>query len=170
MVLIWGIASVSVAFTAHVLIWRISPPKNSGAALIQVFIWTFIVLTALSLSAAKAGAEFLPDTLAEYVHAAVFYAALMSGYIMTYPAIEVKSPSLTMVDMIAAAGPDGFPAERLYQRLGDDQLLWPRVDDLVSERAIIFDRGFYRLTAKGRFIACVFTAFRGMLGAVKKGG
>jgi len=169
-VLIWGLASVSVAFLAHVLIWRISPPRNSGVALIRTFVGTFVVLTALGLLAAKAGADIMPGGVMEYIHVLVFYVALMCGYIMTYPAIEVKSPSLTIVDMIADAGSDGLPVERLYERLDDDNLLWPRVNDLVGERAVIFDRGFYRLTAKGRFIARVFTVFRGMLGAAKKGG
>lgn len=172
MVLFWGIFSISAAFLTHVLIWRVSPPKNSGVALIAIFLGVFLVLAALCLLAgwsAPGVSPYLPSGM-EHARVTVFYLALMCGYIMTYPAIEVESPSLTIVNMIAKAGPGGLPAERLYAQLDDDAMLWPRADDLVNERALVFHDNRYQLTPKGRFITGVFAIFNRLLGAPEKGG
>lgn len=172
-VLPWGIFAIFTAFAAHVLIWRIAPPKKSAAALLGIFVGVFLALAGLSLVAslfAPGLADYLPSGIFDYGRVAVFYFALMCGYIMTYPAIEVESPSLSIVNMMAKAGPEGLLIERLYAELDDDALLWPRVNDLLNERALILNDGRYQLTPNGRFIMRVFAILRQAMGALDKGG
>jgi hypothetical protein len=91
--------------------------------------------------------------------------ALAAAYVMTYPAIEVDSPTLVIVDLIAERGGAGIEAADLHQRLDDAYLLAPRLKDLVDEGLITVEGGRYRPLAKGVSLARLFAAWRRVLGA-----
>ncbi len=169
----WGAGLAALAFLVHAAVWRAAAPKNSGVALLSVFALTFIVgwagVWAASLALPNMAA-WLPNGPLGFLHICVVYGALTSAYVMTYPAVEVESPSLVISELVAGNGDDGLSVEGLYRELNDDLLFWPRVRNLLDEKAVVLDEGRYRTTAKGAFIARLFNAYRALLGATDRGG
>lgn len=164
LILSWGGALLVVAFGVHVIIWRLARPSNSGFALVMVF------LAVLAAGAAAMGilAEFAPAVApggwSAVAHIVFLYVAGMSGYINTYPAIEVDSPTLRLMHVLSQVGRAGLDMEGVRAAIGDEYVVGRRFDNLINEN-MAFRRGDRLVLApKGRVIATVFGVFRGLVG------
>lgn len=157
-----------LGFVVHIAIWRVHRPRATGQMLIAVMtasicggalaLWALTHLVSSIRSAT-------PADLGDWAQAVITALALAAAYVMTYPAIEVESPTLVMIEIIAAAGPRGVTSDELYRRLGDDVLVLPRIEDLLLE-GLAKDTGpRIALTPKGLRLAQVFSVWRRLLGA-----
>jgi hypothetical protein len=88
---------------------------------------------------------------------------------MTYPAIEVESPTLVMIQAIARRGDEGLARATLFAQLNDEVLVAPRVRDLLSEGLAVERDGRLYLSAGGRRLVNLFFIWRRVLGA-REGG
>ena len=95
--------------------------------------------------------------------------ALAAAYVMTYPAIEVESPTLVMIEAITRRGAEGLPRELLFEQLNDAVLVAPRIRDLVAEGWAEEHDGRLQLTAPGRRLVRMFILWRRLLGAEQGG-
>jgi hypothetical protein len=111
-----------------------------------------------------------PVAVYEYVQLSFLFVSLSLGYIATYSAIEVDSPSLVIIMTIAAEADKGLDETRLRARMSDEILLVPRINDLISGKLAYLDGEIYRLTRKGTCIARALTAHRKLLRKAQKGG
>lgn len=172
-VLFYGIGLIFIAFSIHLIIWRIRLPRNQTKALLQIFFGTLII-GILILGKFSAYISFLgipaPATIYEYLQLSFFFVSLTFAYIATYSALEVDSPSLVMVTTIAKAGPDGLDKNTLEQKMGDALLIVPRLRDLVAGGMVCLDEELYRLNQKGILIAHIFIGYRRLLKKAEKGG
>jgi hypothetical protein len=109
-------------------------------------------------------AVFVPPDAGEGLRALLLALALAAAWVMTYPAIEVESPTLVIVAAVAAAGPDGLAEAALRRALGDDALVRPRIRDLLDEGLAEARAGRLRLTARGAALARLFALWRRVLG------
>lgn len=163
-----GAALFLFGFAAHVMLWRISRPRATAHGLIVLFIST-ILCASLTLGLAEyLGIDFggwLPGTLTEWMQGTLMALALAAAYVLSYPAIEVESPTLVMIDMVAKAGPPGIARSGFYDQLPDDTLVVPRIVDLLDEGFATKVDGHYVLTTKGRHLADAFIGWRRVLGA-----
>ena len=129
-VLVWGLALFLLAFLAHLALWRVHLPRHHIAVLLRLFAGVLAAGT-LAFPLLPARVFLLgappPRTAAELLHVGVIFVALALAWIVTYTALPVDSPSLTMLLSIAAAGPAGLPAAELEQLLTDEVLVRPRV-------------------------------------------
>jgi hypothetical protein len=162
----WAVPLGILAFAVHVLIWRASRPRNSGVALLAVF----VVVGMLG------GGAFLLwgwhsgtiDWLAG-AQTLLLYLAGMAAYINTYPAIEADSPSLVLMQELRRAGEKGMSRAGIHQMFNDEVVFTPRVLDLVNENMAIREGDHLRLTAKGWAIARIFGTFRRLTGRPRGG-
>lgn len=159
-ILLYGLLAFILAFLIHVLIWKIRVPKaNQTVVLLEIFSG---VLTAAILVFHMV----LPDLL-EFVF---LYGSLTLAYITSYSAIEVDSPSLTMVLNIANEMPGGMPQEKFTALMTNELLVVPRLNDLVGDKMVRLEKGKYQITAKGRFLIEGILFFRKLLKTSEKGG
>jgi len=171
-VLLYGIGLFVLAVLLHLLIWRIHLPENQASALLYIFFGIFIV--AIFIFRRNPAIAFfgipVPATICENLQFSFLFISLTSAYIANYPAIEVDSPSLIMIMDIARAYPAGLDRDTFKKRLNNDNLIMPRINDLLKGKFIYLKDGRYRLTRRGLFIARIFILFRRILGMRQLGG
>jgi hypothetical protein len=171
-VLASGLALAAFAFLVHLVRWRVAPPKRTGRALIVTLVGAvfggFAGLLVLAGVLPQLG-ELIPAGPVAWLHALLLALALCAAYVMTYPALEVESPTLVIVQAIARRGAEGIARRDLFEQLNDSVLLGPRVQDLLDEGLATCADGRYQPTAKGRTLARVFTLWRALLGASRGG-
>lgn len=157
-VLFYGILTFCLAMLVHLAVWRLClPKKNRAFALVNVFLWTLVL-----------GVIILRD-IPGCLDYAVLYCSLAAAYIVSYPAVEIDSPSLVIVRDIAGAGKSGLDKSELYRTMSDEMLVADRVKDLLDADLVRMDSGKYLLTPKGRFLAGIFIRFRRLLNLPKGG-
>ena len=171
-VLFYGIILFSLAFIMHFVIWKIHlPQKNHTLVLLKIFFGCF--LFGILISETTKNIPFLEiihfQKIPEYLQLFLFYASLTLAYIVTYSAVEVDSPSLTMLINISKATQDGLDSERLNASMTDEFLVKARIKDLFDDRMIYMDKGKYKLTSKAVFLVNIFIFFRKLLNAPKGG-
>ncbi len=89
---------------------------------------------------------------------------------VTYSAIEADSPSLIIVMAVASSGKDGLDKKIFEQRMNNEILLLPRVNDLISEKLAYIENDRYKLTSKGLMFARIFHIYRKLLNRPQMGG
>jgi hypothetical protein len=165
-----GLVLFAGASLLHLIRWRFAPPAATMRALVVTFV--FGTLGGLALVLLTAGivpglATLLPSDPFGVLQALLLALALAAGYVMTYPAIEVESPTLVMIQAIARRGEEGLARTTLFAQLTDEVLVAPRVrdlDGLAVERG-----GRLYLSDGGRRLIRLFFVWRRVLGA-REGG
>lgn len=169
--LLWGNLVFFSSFLLHLVIWKTKLPKRQTKAIL------FILFGGLAL--ALCGFVLYPSFSffsvpvprgPELLSVALYVTAFTLAYMITYSAIEADSPTLVMIRTIAAAGDKGIARDDFFATLSDAVLVDPRLQDLITDRMAVLAEGQYRLTAKGRLFASIFTNYRSLLGLGKGGG
>jgi hypothetical protein len=172
-VIFFGLGLFLIFFVTHYLIWKIHIPKRQVQSLLILFP-AFMILAFLAFHLFLGGYEgdgnLFSLSLVDYIHGCLLFAVLFAAYIVTYPAIEVDSPSLVIITNVAGVGPTGIAKELLEQKLTNELLVKPRIEDLVTEKMIFTGQdGKYRLTAKGYWFILPFSFYRNLIRAGKGG-
>lgn len=168
---IFSIAAILffVAFGLHLVWWRIRRPKRSGQLLIVLFVvsisLTWVCLVAVSI-AVPAMTAITPAGAAGWLQALLLALGGGAAYVMTYPAIEVESPTLVIVDALAQSGAEGISIGEFTAAMDNDFLVRDRIDDLVAEGLVRCENGLYSATPRGIALARAFIWWR----AVTRGG
>lgn len=122
--------SFALAFIAHAAVWRRRRPRRQIAALAALFLAGGTILAWLLAFAAG----FTPVLR---LQAAALHALLASAYILTYPAVQAKCPTLDMVRIIAASGPAGADYPAIAARFPKERLLTFREQDLLDDGLVV---------------------------------
>ena len=93
------------------------------------------------------------------------FIALTLGYIVTYSALEVDSPSLVMIMSIYNAGPDGLDKDIFDQTMTDEILVIPRLNDLIAHKMAYMDGDKFKLANKGILLVRTINCYRKLLKA-----
>ncbi len=160
------------AFLLHLIRWRIAPPSATARALLLTRVFGILgglVLVLLMAWILPGLARLLPLDPFGILQAILLSLALAAGYVMTYPAIEVESPTLVMIQAIARRGDEGLARATLFEQLNDEVLVAPRVRDLLSEGLAVERDGRLHLSARGHRLVNLFFIWRRVLGA-REGG
>lgn len=161
-ILIFGLSFFIIAFILHFTIWKIRVPRRQINALLMFFFGTLALSILLS-------SLFVGIGLLEYLQIILLFTSLTAAYIITYSAIEVDSPSLSLMLAFSAAGRAGLVMEDIYKFMTDEKLVIPRINDLVRDKLITDDYGKYRLTRSGKNFVLIFILYRNFLGLGKGG-
>lgn len=162
-VLTLGLGLFFIAMAAHIALWRRRPPTRSGQTL--MLLMTGMIGGGWVLAAAAAhiwvlAAHALPTEIGAWLQALTLALALAAAYVMTYPAIEVESPTLVIIEIIAGRRAQGIEAAELHRRLDAEFLVAPRLQELLNEGLAVLENGCYRPTPKGMKLARLFTAWQ----------
>ncbi len=163
-----ALALFAGAFLVHLVRWRIALPSATARALLVTFVFgilgglVFVVLMARILPGL---ATLLPPEPFGTLQALLLSLAFAAGYVMTYPAIEVESPTLVMIQAIARRGDEGLARATLFAQLNDEVLVAPRVRDLLSDGLAVEREGRLHHSTRGRRLVNLFFIWRRLLGA-----
>ena len=172
-VLIVGISLFFISLIFHLVVWKLSMPRNQRRVLLIIFFFNLIIgLVLINIIDIKIGSfiSYAQPSLANTIHIILIYMGLTLAYIVTYSGMEVDSPSLVIVNIIAANGKEGISLEHLYESLNDDKLVKPRVNDLLRDDMAIKVNGKYFTTNKGANMARLFNFYRKLLNVSASGG
>ena len=167
-----ALALFAGVFLLHLVRWRLAPPAATTRALLVTFglgIPGGLALILLAAWLSPGLAAMLPAAPFGLLQALLLALALAAGYVMTYPAIEVESPTLVMIQAIARRGEVGLPRETLFAQLNDKVLVAPRVRDLLRDGLAVEQADRLHLSAAGRRMLRLFVLWRQVLGA-REGG
>jgi len=171
--LIWGGGSFLVSFLIHLAVWRIKLPKRQTKTLLLIMFSvlgaTLLLLRAYVGELALSCGWAVPVTAGDYLHLALVNVSLVLSYMITYSALEADSPSLVIALTVAGAGPGGIAEGDFNAFVNDDNLVKPRINDLVLDKMARLDDGRYSLTPKGLLFARLFIFYRALLGRGKGG-
>jgi len=158
-VLIWSAGLFLTGFLLHLVWWRIQIPHHQVRALLFWFFGLLVLMLAAHGISGTGDVSTMPLPFrgpADFLHALVMYVPVVLAYIVTYTAVQVDSPSFTMILLIAESGPNGIDEHHFYSTLNDDLLVRPRIRDLVRDQMAVLDKDLYRITPKGnRFIQAI---------------
>jgi len=157
--LIYGGGLLLLAFVLHVIVWRLRVPKRQGRGIVCVFLLTLIAGLALGVTTEYAKGNFWDHAFDQMISSSnwiLLYISYTLAYLISFTAIEADSPSLVMVKQIMESGEKGLIPETLEKRIVNDDLVMPRIGDLLRDKMIIKERGHLVLTAKGRFLSQLF--------------
>lgn len=164
----WSISLVLLAFTLHIIIWKIRIPHRQTKVIVLIFLGVLACSlgAAFVLSQAAPGWQpFLPGNIFEYCHITLFETSCLLAYIITYSALEAESPTLAMVKKILAAGPRGLDKNSFDQSMTTALLVIPRCQDLLRDKLATLNSDRYKLTPKGKLITKLVIHYRHLMGA-----
>ena len=149
-----GIALLAVAFLVHVLLWRLFVPRRQFIALLAIF-----AVVPAAIIAAAAATGILPVfrvPAPDIFRLALFYVSCSLIYICLYSAIELPSPTLTIVSVIADHGGGGCSEGEIADALMQNDDAGVRIGAMVRSGLLVVEDGLCRLTRKGRSLAGLF--------------
>jgi hypothetical protein len=150
-----GTSLLALAFLVHVVFWRVFVPERQTRGLLLIFILTPAAVLAVSVSSSVLPI-FTGLTVPEALRLALFYVSCSLVYICIYSAVEVSSPTLTIVSYIASGGSAGYTEQEISNLFLERDDVEIRISSLMTSRLIAIDEGRCRLMQKGRFIAMMF--------------
>jgi hypothetical protein len=149
--LFYGIILIALAFFLHISIWRIRQPTHQKSILICIFSITLIAGSSI-LFYFRQHISLLgirpPQELYEYFQIFIFFISVSLAYMVTYSALEADSPSLVMIMTIANSGSEGLPQKTFEEKINNDTLIIPRLNDALSEKLVYLNGDKYNLTPK----------------------
>jgi hypothetical protein len=150
------------AMTLHVVVWRVFRLRRFLQALIIVLmvipvIAVFIIHYAISPEAGS-------FSISDWLGVLLMHLSLTSAYILSYPAIQAKCPSLTMLLLIENSDEKGTTMEELSDAFSDESIRDSRLDDLVNDSMVVCKDGDYYMTSKGGLILKPLIVLRRLLG------
>jgi len=170
-VLVYSMLLTVFAFLLHFIVWRIHLPKQQTRALCRIFAFTMILGIFFMVKFPgfinwniRPGKNFF-----EIVQFFLLFASVAVAYIVSYPAIEVDSPTLLIIEAVFYAGPRGLDKSRLEAMMNDELLIIPRIKDMLSDKMVHMDGERYKLSPKGILMARLFLAYRNMIRGTKGG-
>jgi hypothetical protein len=136
-------------FIIQILWWRMRRPR-----IIDVPVIFALVYAGLSWAGIRFG--ILDFGLADYVRLTSLYASFVVIYLIACAAIEVPSPTLSVIKYIAESGGNGCTEHELMQRLLSQDSLLARLQLAQAGGLVEIVNGRCMLTPKGLFLARVF--------------
>ncbi len=160
-----------IAFSLHLIIWKIRLPKKQVTVILEIFSFVLILGT-ISLFEFPGFIKWnllSSDNFFEIGQFILLFISVTAAYIVSYPAIEADSPTLTIIKAVSEAGSEGLDKDRLDRMMNDDLLVIPRMKDMVSDEMVYSDGKRYKLTPKGFAMARVFLFYRNIIRGAKGG-
>lgn len=161
-VILIAFALFSSAMLLHVVVWRVFKPKRFLSALIIVLVVIPVVAVFfINYAISPHSGSF---SISDWLGVLLLHLTLTSAYILSYPAIQAKCPSLTMLLLIENSMEKGSTMEELSSAFSDESIRDSRLDDLVNDSMVVCRDGDYYMTAKGGFLLWPLIILRRLLG------
>ena len=166
-VFISGLALLAIALAIHVIWWRLKVPRR------QPFILAMLLLSlgVCGFAALYAAALFPAElSLPRILLAFLLYGSGGVVYLILFSAMEEDSPSLTLIKLIAEAGPRGVHRDDLMRIVEKHSYIKVRIDMMVSGGMAVETPTGLRLASRGLWLSKVVLFYRKLLARKIVGG
>ncbi len=150
-------------------VWRLFRPIRDLLSLLVVFLavpfLSFLLLAYLGHAGTGGAASFVSG-VGGADQAAVFLLdfALAAAYIISYPAIQARCPTLQMVLKIDGSMPGGLGFEEIAASFDRRDILEDRIEELARSGLIRESGKGYAITRRGLVLLKPFLILRSLLG------
>lgn len=154
-----GVGLLFLAFVLHVFIWRLRIPDRQGKAILIVFAATLVAAILAVVWLSPSEGDWWGRLMGQFMKSVnwiTLYIICTLAYLISFTAIEADSPSLVMVEMIREAGERGIAPETLRNSIAKDNLVVPRISDLVRDKMVVNEHDRLFLTPKGKLLSQLF--------------
>ena len=162
-VLFDGLTISLTALLGHVLYWRLGRPKTSSRLLFIFFGFYLIISQLILLTIDYYLSTVDIVTVVRNLHVFILSSFICSAYIASYPAIEANSPSILICNLIRKSGAKGISEEALYETMGSDLLLYPRIVELEADGLVLIEEDIIIAQTNLIRLANFFIFFRNLL-------
>lgn len=153
-VLLWCSILFLTAFVLHVVLWQVVEPKSPLKTLLVIFFGVFflglVLLDAKRHALDALGIPRLSGAL-NYWHALVFYVPVALTYINLYTALQVDSPTLSLVYEMYRTGQAGMSGEDIEAFLASRNFASDRLQALIENGTVVERDGRY-VVRRGRHL------------------
>lgn len=170
MALVWGLGLFAVAIVIHLAAWRLFKPVRQYLTLLGLYAGILVAASvAMRMVPVASKESLIPANTVEYLTFAMLYTGLAFAYVSTFSAVQADSPSLLLLLIINEAGDRGVSRQELDEQLGDNVMIIPRVQDLITGGLAVRQGPRYVIEPRGALLAAVHTRYRAFL-KMGKGG
>lgn len=160
--LLSGAGLAAIAFSVHLIVWRVRVPRHEWSALVLVF----AIMTALALTAVLISPRFVQFGMSppRLVLTGLVFGGLGVVYLILFSALESDSPTLTMLELVRQHRRNGMTehelasrsAKRAYSNVRLQQMLRDGLAEQVGSRI--------RATRRGKRVTLFVLVYCQMLG------
>ncbi len=170
-ILVYAILLFIIAILMHLIVWRVRLPKKQVNALLLIFSLSLVlgVCVLLKYPGLMKWSIYSTANIFEVFQLFLLYTTLCVSYILSYPAIEVDSPTLIIINAVFGAGAAGLDQAHLERIADNNLLILPRIRDMVFDRMVYIKDGRYKLLPKGLIMARIFLFYRNLIKGEKGG-
>ena len=153
-----------IALATHVLIWKLFSPqyKYHMKALLLIFGAVFCLWFITP--------AFSSTSLPEFLNIALSYFALSLGYMVAYSAVNVDSPTLSLIRFLAEKRVEGRDASEVNYFLAQRPFVKARLKTLIDAGLIREDHGRWIIAGRTSLPFRFILAYRKLYGPISKGG
>src|SRR5580698_310762 len=130
--LLTALVLLLLAFGAHVVVWRLRPPRRPLPALLAVFAFS-LTGGAVVLLALGALWNWPLPALSQLPGIALFCLGATGSYLIIYTGIADASPSLVIIRALEAAPGRGCTRQDLAALFTEERLVLPRLNSLKDD-------------------------------------
>ncbi len=166
-VTVYGFLLFGISLIVHVIIWRIYHPKHQIISLFGLFLLTPVLCISLIhnlygcfLIRSEIIGTFSVLTGEQKVQVYLLYSALSLAYVFSYPAAQARCPTFAILLIIKSSMPRGATRDEILSCFTQEEVMGPRVHDLINETLIVHKEGWLKLSRKGRILITVFGGLR----------
>lgn len=166
-IFIAGVIAVALAFILHILIWRRCIPNEPTRFLILIFLFAsgFVYCGAMYVffiygASFRSGLGLLSWT----VGYSMFVGATVAAYICFYSAVDVDSPSLTVVRLIQESTSKSISESELRRRFESLGFVESRLRHMGTDNLTRTDQGLLSITPQGAMLIRLLDVYRNIVG------
>jgi len=159
---LWGL--FTIALTVHLSIWKLCLPRYQYQMKVLLLIFGAVFCLWLLGFAATYVSP------AEFLNIALAYISLSLGYIVVYSAINVDSPTLSLMRFLAKEQEAGRSADEVDNFLAQRPFVKRRLGTLIDSGLIREKNSRWMVAGKGSVGFRFILSFRKLYGPISKGG
>ena len=160
-VILYSYSLFIIFFATHLIVWRFKIPSRQFLSLLVIF---FVIYIAFLVFSVVVGFSFLP-----FFQISLFYLSTGLCYIVLYSAINLDSPTLSLMMYVHEAGSRGRTHDEIRVFLARYPFISSRLDSLISEGTVVSEVNMLKIKKSSRSYDIILL-YRRLFGNISKGG
>jgi len=153
--LLSGISLLALSFLVHIIIWRTCLPRRQIRSLLIIFAMVPLVVILASVVSGS-NSIFAARSATNAFRLLLFYGSYTLIYICIFSAVELPSPTLTIVSLIGSCKEGGCSEQKIASLLAEKNELGVRLKAMAESHLLSISEGNCVLTRKGRIVGKLF--------------
>jgi hypothetical protein len=170
--LLFALGLFALCLIVHILWWRLACPRRHRRSLVLLFSAFFLGALCLSQLISRSDCcSWLADlSFLDWVTIAFLYGSLFLCYVITYPAIEADSPTLSLMFTLSQRGAAGMTHEEVRGFLERHRFINARIGALVTDGFLVESDGLLTLSDRRFLLFRLLLLYRRVILGIRTSG